>query len=123
CFWLPLSALKCGGQGRNRTADASLFRAALYQLSYLAILGRVPREETVSITVRPAIKPAADVRAVRRLPVLRRREGCSRGHPSSRLRENYPPAGATWLRGRRSRAGSHRAPPAPCGRNIGPHRR
>ena len=28
-----------GGQGRNRTADASLFRAALYQLSYLAILG------------------------------------------------------------------------------------
>ncbi len=29
-----------GGQGRNRTADASLFRAALYQLSYLAILTR-----------------------------------------------------------------------------------
>ena len=28
--------LKSGGQGRNRTADASLFRAALYQLSYLA---------------------------------------------------------------------------------------
>jgi hypothetical protein len=27
---------KHGGQGRNRTADASLFRAALYQLSYLA---------------------------------------------------------------------------------------
>gem|GEM_PF-5878611 len=26
-----------GGQGRNRTADAGLFRAALYQLSYLAI--------------------------------------------------------------------------------------
>ncbi len=26
----------CGGQGRNRTADAGLFRAALYQLSYLA---------------------------------------------------------------------------------------
>ncbi len=25
-----------GGQGRNRTADASLFRAALYRLSYLA---------------------------------------------------------------------------------------
>jgi hypothetical protein len=25
-----------GGQRRNRTADASLFRAALYQLSYLA---------------------------------------------------------------------------------------
>ena len=29
----------CGGQGRNRTADASLFRAALYRLSYLAISG------------------------------------------------------------------------------------
>ena len=28
-----------GGQGRNRTADASLFRAALYQLSYLAVSG------------------------------------------------------------------------------------
>lgn len=26
-----------GGQGRNRTADAGLFRAALYQLSYLAM--------------------------------------------------------------------------------------
>src|SRR5208283_1026644 len=31
--------LECGGQGRNRTADASLFRAALYRLSYLAIGG------------------------------------------------------------------------------------
>src|SRR4051794_39190786 len=29
-----------GGQGRNRTADAGLFRAALYQLSYLARLER-----------------------------------------------------------------------------------
>ncbi len=28
-----------GGQGRNRTADASLFRAALYRLSYLAFSG------------------------------------------------------------------------------------
>ena len=36
CSWSLLSALECGGQGRNRTADASLFRAALYQLSYLA---------------------------------------------------------------------------------------
>jgi hypothetical protein len=27
-----------GGQGRNRTADASLFRAALYRLSYLAVV-------------------------------------------------------------------------------------
>ena len=35
-LWLLVSALECGGQGRNRTADASLFRAALYQLSYLA---------------------------------------------------------------------------------------
>ena len=29
-----------GGQGRSRTADASLFRAALYQLSYLATCSR-----------------------------------------------------------------------------------
>ena len=28
--------LDSGGQGRNRTADAGLFRAALYRLSYLA---------------------------------------------------------------------------------------
>ena len=34
---MAVSLLKCGGQGRNRTADASLFRAALYQLSYLAM--------------------------------------------------------------------------------------
>ncbi len=38
--WELLPEKKCvilyGGQGRNRTADASLFRAALYQLSYLA---------------------------------------------------------------------------------------
>jgi hypothetical protein len=31
-----MSGKMCGGQGRNRTADASLFRAALYRLSYLA---------------------------------------------------------------------------------------
>ncbi len=37
--WTRLSTRvvsECGGQGRNRTADASLFRAALYRLSYLA---------------------------------------------------------------------------------------
>jgi hypothetical protein len=37
----PLTLLDCGGQGRNRTADASLFRAALYRLSYLAISGEL----------------------------------------------------------------------------------
>ena len=36
---LLIYMLKNGGQGRNRTADASLFRAALYQLSYLANTG------------------------------------------------------------------------------------
>ncbi len=39
-----LSGSKDGGQGRNRTADASLFRAALYHLSYLATL--LARRET-----------------------------------------------------------------------------
>ncbi len=34
---LQYKQLDYGGQGRNRTADASLFRAALYRLSYLAI--------------------------------------------------------------------------------------
>jgi hypothetical protein len=33
---LPVNDWNDGGQGRNRTADASLFRAALYRLSYLA---------------------------------------------------------------------------------------
>lgn len=33
---LRLFEIWCG-QGRNRTADAGLFRAALYQLSYLAV--------------------------------------------------------------------------------------
>ena len=39
-FWgnEMLEVVENGGQGRNRTADASLFRAALYQLSYLARL-------------------------------------------------------------------------------------
>ena len=36
-----------GGQGRNRTADASLFRAALYQLSYLA--GEIPVYQSLRI--------------------------------------------------------------------------
>jgi hypothetical protein len=35
-FVLCAPLKRCGGQGRNRTADASLFRAALYHLSYLA---------------------------------------------------------------------------------------
>jgi hypothetical protein len=33
---LIFRGLEDGGQGRNRTADAGLFRAALYRLSYLA---------------------------------------------------------------------------------------
>ena len=37
-----LSHSKDGGQGRNRTADASLFRAALYHLSYLATFAPPP---------------------------------------------------------------------------------
>jgi hypothetical protein len=37
-FFAMLVFRRNGGQGRNRTADAGLFRAALYQLSYLARL-------------------------------------------------------------------------------------
>jgi hypothetical protein len=40
-----------GGQGRNRTADASLFRAALYQLSYLATSNRL-QDSKLKRTVR-----------------------------------------------------------------------
>ena len=49
-----------GGQGRNRTADASLFRAALYQLSYLAILTRwtgVMRSEEQSLLLEAVCVP------------------------------------------------------------------
>jgi hypothetical protein len=38
---------KDGGQGRNRTADAGLFRAALYQLSYLAECALATEEKAV----------------------------------------------------------------------------
>ena len=44
-----------GGQGRNRTADASLFRAALYQLSYLATLLGLAFARTVYALARDAI--------------------------------------------------------------------
>jgi hypothetical protein len=37
-YYSRFTAVWCG-QGRNRTADAGLFRAALYQLSYLASRG------------------------------------------------------------------------------------
>jgi hypothetical protein len=40
-FLATAKFLECGGQGGNRTPDASLFRAALYQLSYLAKEGLV----------------------------------------------------------------------------------
>ena len=30
-----------GGQGRSRTSDTRIFSAVLYQLSYLAALGRI----------------------------------------------------------------------------------
>ncbi len=49
--------------------------------------------------------------------------GCSHAHPSSQLRENYPPADATLPPVRRNRAGSHQAHPAPCAHNTAPHPR
>ena len=38
-----VNRLFAGGAGRNRTADASLFRAALYRLSYRPIFGFTSR--------------------------------------------------------------------------------
>src|SRR5438270_9534363 len=47
---LPESGMEeSGGQRRNRTADASLFRAALYQLSYLATWVFPPFTEVIGI--------------------------------------------------------------------------
>jgi hypothetical protein len=48
-FLLPF-ALN-GGQGRNRTADAGLFRAALYQLSYLAEYPTLSRKRQYRKTI------------------------------------------------------------------------
>ena len=42
---------KRGGQGRNRTADASLFRAALYQLSYLAATSRLENPPILALRI------------------------------------------------------------------------
>ena len=51
--------LKDGGQGRNRTADASLFRAALYQLSYLATERESLRDECCRTEIIPTGKALA----------------------------------------------------------------
>src|SRR6202161_868830 len=56
---------KRGGQGRNRTADASLFRAALYQLSYLAGKFQSTRERGVlPQPLRPLSRPAGKLQKV-----------------------------------------------------------
>ena len=48
-FAISANLLINGGQGRNRTADASLFRAALYQLSYLARVCGYTRKASVGL--------------------------------------------------------------------------
>ena len=64
--------LECGGQGRNRTADASLFRAALYQLSYLA-------RDKINSSRR--VTPVAVRRALFRWRVQLPRAGSRRENP------------------------------------------
>ncbi len=51
--WLQVLENKVGGQGRNRTADASLFRAALYRLSYLAATFHSNRRPLYFAFLRP----------------------------------------------------------------------
>jgi hypothetical protein len=68
----PEHSRKRGGQGRNRTADASLFRAALYRLSYLA------GDKT---NFNRPLTPVAVRRASRRFRAPRSRAGCCRAHP------------------------------------------
>jgi hypothetical protein len=75
-----------GGQGRNRTADASLFRAALYQLSYLAgvIISLTNRSLTNRSAASQRFHSLTRVRALlkpRRFVVRHRREDCCRSHP------------------------------------------
>src|ERR1039457_1386597 len=48
CSWSLLSCLECGGQGRNRTADASLFRADIREANALKTLGTACSKTTIS---------------------------------------------------------------------------
>ncbi len=95
-FCGSVSALIVGGQGRNRTADASLFRAALYRLSYLAIGGifslpNAAMEEACSCrSGRPPLSslpaPVFPTHSRRHSPPIR--GGCARVNPWSRSRQN-----------------------------------
>src|ERR1700733_7112637 len=93
-LWLLLSALFCGGQGRNRTADASLFRAALYQLSYRARDKFNSSRQVRLVAVRQASRPSR---------ALRWRAGCFRAHPLSQSLRSFSPADATSPREFRTR--------------------
>src|SRR5882724_3888965 len=109
-----------GGQGRNRTADASLFRAALYQLSYLA--GKFQfSKQTGGAGAAFTLFPVP--RALLRSPSPRRRASCCRARPWSRWRRSRERAGATWLREFRIPSGAHRALARRCARNTAPRRR
>ena len=74
--------VKCGGQGRNRTADASLFRAALYQLSYLAGESSVYQTASLLVTKLPRVFYRGD-RFLPQLP-LRRSDTSQNAPPSCR---------------------------------------
>ena len=87
-----------GGQGRNRTADASLFRAALYQLSYLASLGLLcTRETSVGFNLK-----AFSVRNGSIIQQHSRQRRCCR--PAGARRDTTPPSAAVLPR----------IPPASC---------
>ena len=47
-FWLRCKLLKNGGQGRNRTADASLFRAEVFQSYHVELKDLRPPQEPQS---------------------------------------------------------------------------
>src|SRR5215467_12331068 len=81
-----------GGQGRNRTADASLFRAALYHLSYLA--GNPTKASTPDF-IKPLTPRAAILEAFRPSLVPPARASCSHAHPSSQSPQSCSPADAT----------------------------
>ena len=52
----PVRTTLNGGQGRNRTADASLFRAALYQLSYLAVCANSVLTDRLNVLQRGQLR-------------------------------------------------------------------
>src|SRR6266567_4461271 len=82
--WSTCKSLKTGGQGRNRTADASLFRAALYRCQSRASLSAA----FVLMSALEATRRRADGRGRRRARQWEDRQGRASGMEEDRKTVN-----------------------------------